>query len=77
MRGVKAPVGLASPMGEGLRRKLKRLLRKTGQDLGAMEIGRGREREEAETAWDVRRFNPHPTGPGIKGGSPEVHFEVS
>lgn len=45
--------------------------------MGAMEIGRAREREEAETAWDVRRFNPHPTGPEIKGGSPEVHFEVS
>jgi len=55
---VKAPVGLASPTGEGLGRKRKRLLRKTGQDLGALEIGRAREREEAETAWGPRRFTP-------------------
>ena len=39
-------------------RKRKRLLRKTGQDLGALEIGRAREREEAETAWGPRRFTP-------------------
>lgn len=45
--------------------------------MGAVEIGRAREREEAETAWGVRKFNPHPIGPGIKGGSPEVHSEVS
>lgn len=48
---------------------MRETFEKTLQDLGAVETGRARQREEAETG--SQRFSglPPTAGPGVRGGS--------